>query len=120
MLAHRGIEYCIILDRKCDYFDIIPDLEKITKRRIEFRDNKILTIIPMKETDDRLLQSSYFNSLKDDWFNFSTNQRFGCDEDVIDLLDLEKHLLTLVRYYIFTTSYRIADEGWYDVAYIVR
>ncbi len=64
----RGFEYYIILDKEYNYFDIIPDLEKLTKHNLSLK-NKILKFIAMRDADDRLLQSNYYLEKKNEWFN---------------------------------------------------
>jgi hypothetical protein len=113
MLAHRGLEYYIILNKEYDYFDIIPDLEKITRQRLHLEDRKFLKIIPMEETDDRLVQSDYYLHTPD-WFHFSGKHMRHLTADVIKLTDNEKQLIDSIKNFLHND---IHDEGWFDIAY---
>jgi hypothetical protein len=118
MLVHRGIEYCFVLEKEYNYFDIVPDLEKLLRRRVEYRNNKMLVIIPMKETDDRVLKSSYYQQRKDTWFKYTLTTAIldGTISDDIKLSVDEQNILQTVRNHLqYGTCY---TEGWYDVYYV--
>ena len=116
MLQHRGIEFCFIFDKDIDYFDIVPDLEKLTKRRMSLKKNRELTVIPMKETDQRLVKSEYYKVHEDEWFN-SRYHHYKIGDDVIPLTPEEKNIIGMIDIYLMSTDISVASRGWFDVAY---
>ena len=78
MICHiRGVEYYIILNGNYDYFDIVHDLEKKYRIRIDLKQNK-LVLFNMKYFDDRLLKSSYYLDLHKENKFFDNKSR--CDK----------------------------------------
>jgi hypothetical protein len=107
----RGLEYCILLNKKYDYFDIIPDLEKLTRRRLELKNGNILKVIPMKDTDERLLKSLYYQVKKNNWLDCS-HKCLLCFPS-IEFTQEEETALNKIKEY-FNNDYVI--RGWYDTA----
>lgn len=111
--CNRGLEYHIILDKEYDYFDIIPDLEKLTKHHIILEKN-IIKVILTKNTDSRLLKSNYYLERKNNWFDFNLAHCYKINDSPIQLIDNEKQIINIIE---DNLNDKITDKGWFDVAY---
>lgn len=109
----RGIEYFFILDQNYDYFDIIPELELLTRKRLSLSKN-MLRVITTIETDKRLLDSKYYKDKKDIWFNYGGLHQYKINDSHIPFTENETILINNIY---LKLKDKIIDQGWYDVAF---
>jgi hypothetical protein len=126
----HGIEYYIVLNENIDKFEVLPDIEKETKYELIYNhlyiDNEhdvysapypVITIISQNQSDNRLLQSSYYKERKNKWFDLSHPDIKTIDNNLVNdmiLTDKEKNVLELLLTHKYLQG-KIKSYGWYDV-----
>ena len=83
-----------------------------------FPDTKRLLVIPMKETDQRLLQSEWFRNQKDT-FDFPMQAHCKQVNSVVDIA-LTSEEQSMIDHVVKTPGIGefIEHHGWYDNAYV--
>lgn len=113
IVVDRGVEYRVYYDPK---FDIYPVLSKyILKFKKQTIWNGVVVIADKPATDNRLIQSKYYNDRKDTWWVHVHGPSCEAikDEDIdISLNDKEKEYLEFV---LKEFGPAVQTHGWYDV-----
>lgn len=117
---NHSIEFYIILNTSLDYFDIIPKLESLTRKKLYLTNNK-LKIISSQESNNRLHNSKYYLQNKKNWNIYDRNK---CTFKKIPYEKLEDINLNEVEQQIVmqimedeNIKNNIKDIGWYEVIY---
>lgn len=117
MYLCRGIEFHILFSKKLTYYDIIPDLEFIHKRRFKYNEDyeefNILQFITMQDTDKRLSQSKYFTS-DNNWFNAHKHTYLWIDPP----FEMTHNEQLEYRYVHRKYGEFIIKDGWVDMIFI--
>lgn len=118
---NRGVEYWVEVDKNFDNTELKKIVEKIkfdTNLSIYVTPINSICVLSTSRTDDRLVESKYFQERKDDWFNertLSMEWREAIDQQPIIDIELnqkEKNILQTIREQL---GEHITYEGWFDV-----
>ena len=93
-------------------------------RGLEYRvytdDNNYKIIIPLKQLDNRLEKSNYYQSKKDEWLrNFK--QGVNCKvpvKEISDIILTNNEEILIKKNTTITTTECIKEHGFYDVTYV--
>lgn len=118
MMYDRGLEFRLVLSAPPDYFDTVPDLEKATRRRVWLSGDTV-TVLTIKETDGRLLESQYFKDRRGPvgrdadtqvtWWDYR-DRSDRLDHAPIDMTPEEEEFLDQL-----TSRLDVVDAAWYDI-----
>jgi hypothetical protein len=117
---NHSIEFYVILNKSLNYFDIIPQLEQLTNRKLYLTNNK-LKIISAQDSISRLHRSNYYLQNKENWDIYKRNE---CTFKKIPFNELEDILLDETEQEVITKiiendiiKNNIKDIGWYEIIY---
>jgi hypothetical protein len=84
-----------------------------------FNDGRRIVVAPQKMTDDRLVQSKFFQTRKNTWLSCDVMYGQGSYTNKIKDDDFDVQLTlaesAMLKEIIETNSDNIQDHGWYDV-----
>lgn len=113
IVVDRGVEYRVYYDTS---FDIYPALAKyITTFRRQAIWNDVVIIASKKATDQRLLQSKYYNDRKESWW--ASVHGPSCEaiaQDNIDIV-LDENEKEYLEFVVKEFGSAVQAHGWYDV-----
>lgn len=115
LFVNRGIEYYIFLNTSIDMFDIVPDIMKKHKYIINYQSHiNAFCIIRQNQSDARLLESEYYKSRKDIWFDSNEHKCVKIDDETLKLTTIENEIIYDILNHDIVKN-NIKEYGWYDI-----
>lgn len=113
----HGVEYVVIFKENIDYYDVIPDLEKMFRRRFNIENGRRLILIKTSDTYKRVMNSQYYYENEKRWFQcrnpfFRMLSSNPTQEDIISLYGEEEEIVNFV---ILKYNGKIEKHGWGEV-----
>ncbi len=128
MISHqRGVVYYVVLSKDIDQYLYRPDIEKSQRYSITckievlkdylHKKRNIIVVVPMDQSDDRLLNSRYYKNNKERWSDKSQGAWVLYQDLVADitLSDKENAVITEILNHPELVD-NIENHGWYDVS----
>lgn len=113
IMINRGVEYHVYFDKNFDYYKILTSYIDKYKVIPFWEDGKII-IANTKNTDKRLMESSYYKERCETWFEDNDFRQTPINIVDIELTSDEKDYLEFIL-----TNFKdaVIRHGWYDVNY---
>lgn len=114
IVIDHGIEYAIEFDPTFDFYPALARYIENFKKQVHWDEKGRIVIASTKQTDDRLVISSYYLERQSEWFSTNHVNCEAIDSNEFTLTAAEQVYLDFI---LKEFGDAVIRHGWYDVVY---